>query len=179
MPTWFHNLPLVIKLLKTLHSELSTMHSSMHPDRKMHRAHRMEETTTKMLECVKNASVQVAEWGFGADWDECIGLVPLENKIRSTWDGHKSGKARYCVTPVDVCLQYGGHISRLVNIHVPRMQKVSDGIEPRMWAICAGTHKRLGENSLLRCIDEHALRDIVFASVPWIHIDMQQDLGEQ
>lgn len=129
MYTWRHNMPQVIKLLKTLHRELSTMHSSMHPDRKMHRAHRMAETTEKMLECVKNASVQVAGWGFSNDWDECIGLVPLESKIRSTWDGHKSGKARYCVTSVDVCLQYGSYISRLVSIHIPRMQKVSDGME--------------------------------------------------
>jgi hypothetical protein len=163
-------MPQVIKLLQVLHLELSAMHSSMHPNKPMHRAHRMADTTEKILECVKNASVQAAGWGFSEDWDECIGLVPLENKIRSTWDNYKSGKTRYCSTPVDVCFQYGSQISRLFNIHIPRVQKVADGIEERMWAICAATHKRLGENSLLRCIDEHTLRDIVFASVPWVDI---------
>lgn len=121
-------LPQLIPLLQTLYHELIELIKFDVPDESINGHFRMMTATEKMLERVNSALAQVAEWGFGKEWEERVGLVRFRRCIIDSWRFYRN------VTDTRVpSLWHLKHIHRtaiagFVEFNIPRLQQPLDAM---------------------------------------------------
>jgi hypothetical protein len=126
--TYLRYLPQLIPLLQTLYNELIELIKFDLPDESINGHFRMMTATEKMLQRVNPALAQVAEWGFGKEWEKPIGLVWFKGCIVNSWRSYRNETDHQIQS-----LRYLKHIHRLaianfVEEYIPRLQQPLDDI---------------------------------------------------